>query len=482
MQHFAQVEHFAPTRVRLVAALLAGLAAFGLAGMSAAPAPGQEVSDPAKTKRPNIVVFLSDDHGQEFAGCYGNRVIRTPHLDALARQGIRLTRMFAASPTCTPSRSSLWTGLYPARHGAMGNHTDCRPDLKALPGYLRALGYRVVLANKADVRPAAVFDFERLPATLPAQPGRLRKYRAEGLDTQAVDRFLADHVKHRTGQPLCLILGDDCPHVVWEPNQSYDPATLPIPPNMVDTPKTRLALANYYQDITTMDRHLGEVVASLRRHGLEENTLLVYTSDQGSEWPHCKWTLYDTGLLVPFVARWPGRIPAGSTCDALVSLVDLTPTLVDLAGGQVPDGLDGRSFAEVLLGRASRFRRYIFATHTGDGTMNRFPQRCVRDERYKYIGNLRPEQTWTTHFTLVPGIPNSHKEVWDTWVAKAREDPDAARLVNLIEHHPAEELYDTQRDPYELDNLAGRPEFQARLETMRRELRTWMATQNDPGQ
>lgn len=454
--------------------------AVNVGGLRAA-ADGRAASPADRPPRPNVVLFLSDDHGQGFAGCYGNRVVRTPNLDALARQGMRWTRMFAASPTCTPSRSTIFTGLYPARHGAMGNHTDCRPGVKSLPTYLKALGYRVVLADKGDVRPPGVFDFEYLPAALPKVPGRVRKYRGEGLNTRDVDRLLAGHAHQRAGEPLCLVLGDNGPHVVWETNTTYDPAALPIPPNMVDTPKTRTALANYYQDISTMDRHLGEVLASLKRHGFEQNTLVIYASDQGPEWPHCKWTLYDTGLLVPLVARWPGRIAPGSVCDAIASLVDLTPTLVDVAGGKVPEDLDGRSFQAVLLGRQGTFRDQVFATHTGDGEMNRFPQRCVRDRRYKYILNLHPERTWTTHFTLVPGIPDSHKEVWDTWVEKAKTDPAAARLVDLIEHHPAEELYDTQADPYELRNIARDPQAKPVLEKMQADLKRWMAAQQDPG-
>ncbi len=361
----------------------------------------------------------------------------------------------------------------------MGNHTDCHPDLKALPAFLKAQGYRVVLADKADVRPRKVFDFEMIPATLPRNPAIQRRYRAEGLDTSAIDRFLAEHARDHHDQPLCLILGDNGPHVVWEPNTTYDPSALPIPPNMVDTPITRTALANYYQDITTVDRRLGEVLASVRRHGFEANSLFIYTSDQGPEWPRSKWTVYDTGLLVPFVARWPGRIAPGTTTDALVSLVDVTPTFVDLAGGVPSDDLDGRSFKDLLLGKVTTFHDRIFATHTGDGEMNMFPQRCVRDRRFKYILNLNPENTWTTHFTKVDGIPNSHKQVWDQWVAKARTDPATARLVSLIEHHPAEELYDTQADPDEFHNLADSPEFQPVLDTLRRDLRAWMKQQGD---
>jgi arylsulfatase A-like enzyme len=333
----------ARTSLRVLLFPFACFACFAGHSLSAAP-------------RPNLIAFLSDDHGVDFVGCYGNAAIQTPNMDRLAREGMRFTRVFAASPTCSPSRAALYTGLYPSRNGTMGNHTDSRPGLKSLPQYLRALGYRVVIANKADVRPKEVFDFEVLNATLPRNPEVQRRYRAEGLDTKKVDEFLSSHAKEHADQPLCLILGDNAPHVVWEPNRTYDPLKLPVPPIMVDTPKTRAALANYYQDITTADRHLGEVLASVKRHGFETNTLFIYTSDQGPEWPHCKWTCYDTGLRVPFLARWPGVVKSGATAAAMVSLVDVLPTFVELAGGKAPDDLDGRSFKEVLLGKAASHR------------------------------------------------------------------------------------------------------------------------------
>jgi arylsulfatase A-like enzyme len=218
----------------------------------------------------------------------------------------------------------------------------------------------------------------------------------------------------------------------------------------------------------------------MRRHGFEDDTLFIYTSDQGPEWPHCKWTVYDTGLLVPFIARWPGRIAPGSVCDALISLVDIVPTLVDLAGGRPAADLDGRSFKDVLLGSSGKFRDWIFASHTGDGQMNVFPQRCARDQRYKYVLNIAPTNTWTTHFTKVLGIPNSHRDIWETWVENARTDSASARLLDTIEHHPAEELYDTLTDSYELNNLADKPDMQAILDLLRRELRQWLTAQGDP--
>ncbi|MHC4540788.1 MAG: sulfatase-like hydrolase/transferase, partial [Planctomycetota bacterium] len=238
-------------------------------------------------------------------------------------------------------------------------------------------------------------------------------------DTAVVEAFLAEHAQSRPDTPLCLIVADSSPHVTWEPNKIYDAAKLNLPPFIADTELTRKAMANYYQDITTMDKRLGQVRAALKKRGFEDNTLFIYTTDQGSEWPHSKWTVYDTGLHVPFIAVWPDKIKPGSVCQALISFVDVTPTFIDISGGKPPDAIDGKSFLNVLLGKAKTFRETIYATHTRDGNMNVFPQRCVRDRRYKYVLNLNPENVWTTHFTKVPGIPESHKEVWDTWVEKA---------------------------------------------------------------
>ncbi len=438
------------------------------------------LKQPDPPRRPNIILYLSDDHGVDFVGCYGNEVIHTPNIDALAREGLRFTRAFAGSPTCSPSRAILFTGLYSARNGTMGNHTDCRPDLKSLPSYLQALGYRVVAANKTDVRPKSVFDWEVLRATLPKNPAINRRYRAEGLDPRQVDAFLAAHRREHPNQPLCLLLGDDGPHVVWEKNRIYDPAQLPLPPIMVDTPKTRRALANYYQDITTVDTRVGEVMASLKRHGFwGANTMVIYTTDQGAEWPHCKWTCYDTGLRVPFIVCWPGVVPAGATTDAMISFADLTPLFVELAGGQPVPDLDGSSFKDVLIGKTSQHHAFIFASHTGDGTMNMFPQRCVRDPRWKLIFNLKPENKWTTHFTKVMVIPDSHGEVYQTWVAKARTDPTAAKLLNTIEHHPRWELYDTANDPYELNNLIAQGKNAERVTVLKQRLIAWLKQQQD---
>ncbi len=432
--------------------------------------------------RPNIIVYLSDDHGREFLGCYGNSDIKTPHLDRIAAEGMRFTNAFTPTPTCAPSRSTLYTGLYPARHGAMGNHTACHSHLTTLPKALRELGYRVAIAGKKHVKPDKLFDFEYIEAFLPNSTDHARKYRREGLDTAPVERFLSTHKQENPEQPVCLILGDSNPHVTWEPNKIYEPESLQLPLNIADTPITRRALANYFQDITTMDTRIGEIDRILEAHGFAENTLFIYTTDHGSEFPHSKWTLYDTGIRLPFIARWDGEIPADTETDAMISHIDFMPTLIDIAGGEPLGELDGRSFKDVLNGQQTAFRDNIFGTHTRDGDMNVFPQRCMRDHQYKYILNLLPENTWTTHFTKVEGIHESHAEVWNSWVEKAEDDPKTAELIYLTQHHPVEELYDINTDPYELNNLAFLETSRPILKKMRVDVKLWMQSQGDNGE
>ncbi len=433
-------------------------------------------------QKPDIVVYLSDDHGWEYLGCYGNTHIQTPHLDRIAKEGMRFTHAFTPTPTCVPSRSTLYTGLYPARHGAMGNHTECNSTLEALPKMLRKLGYRVAIAGKTHVKPETLFDFEYVGGFPPKRAEHARKYRAEGLDTAPVESFLSTHRQENPDQPICLILGDSNLHVTWEPNKIYNPDALPLPPYFADTLIARKALANYYQDITTMDIRIGKIDRMLETHGYADNTLFIYTTDHGSEWPHCKWTLYDTGIRLPFIARWRGVLPAATVTDAMISHIDFLPTLIDIAGGEPSEDLDGRSFKDILCGQQATFRDKIYGTHTRDGDMNVFPQRCVRDNQYKYILNLMPENRWTTHFTEVEGIPESHAEVWNSWVEKAKSDPKTAQLVYLTQHHPVEELYDVHADPSEFNNLAFEATSRPTLEKMRADVLQWMQSQGDKGE
>ncbi|MCC7175478.1 MAG: sulfatase [Bryobacterales bacterium] len=424
------------------------------------------------TSPPNIALFIADDHGLLDTPVYGSRVVRTPTLDRLAASGMVFENAFAGSPTCVPSRAILTSGLMSVRNGVEANHTQMKPDVRTLPSYLASLGYRVAHFGKSHFQPAANYkEWEAVPSEI------RRKGLWSDLDTAAVDGWLAEHGS-KDKRPLCLVIGCHSPHVYWEEAAGYDPNSAELPPTFVDTPETRAWRARYYTDVTKMDQQLGEVYNSVFRR-TSGNTLFIYISDNGAQWPFAKWSLYDAGIRLPMVAVWPGVVRAGSRSRAMVSFADILPTLIELAGGKAPGGLDGRSFAGVLRGNRTSHRTHVFATHSGDGTMNVYPIRAVRDARFKYILNLHPEFKYTTH--IDSGIDLDGKAYWDSWVHRAQTDRAAAAIVQRYHLRPREELYDTQNDPHETQNLAGRPQHRGRLIAMRRQVEGWMRQQGDQG-
>lgn len=430
----------------------------------------EPASRPASGLPPHIVLFIADDYSWHDCGPYGAGDIHTPQLDKLARESVRFELAFAASPTCTPSRSAIYTGLYPFRNGSHANHSLVKDGLRTLPHYLQELGYRVVIAGKTHIGPRPVFPFEYLKDSNVMPPGKHHVLWTD-LNTRAVDKLLAEHDLHR---PLCLIVCSHSPHVYWPENQGYDPLAITLPPYLLDTPETRATRCRYYTDVSWMDRQVGEVRDALQRHGYAERTLFMYTADQGAQWPFAKWNLYDAGIRAPLLAHWPGRArPPGAT-RALVSLIDLLPTMIEAAGGRPPQDLDGRSFLPVLFGRTDGHREEIFASHTGDKEMNRAPMRCIRTERFKYIINLAPQIAYTTHISKGP----DRESYWTSWKL-AENNPSAAALVDRYQHRPAEELYDVKADPFELKNLAGDPAYGEVLGNLREKVKRWRLQQGE---
>jgi arylsulfatase A-like enzyme len=260
-------------------------------------------------------------------------------------------------------------------------------------------------------------------------------------------------------------------------NQGYDPAGLRLPADMLDTPKTRRALCQYYTEVSWMDRQVGEVVASVSRHGMSDNTLFVYTSDHGAQWPFAKWNLYDAGINVPMIVRWPGVVRAGSRNQTMITAVDLLPTIIEAAGAARPADFDGKSFVGCLRDNTKSHREEIYAAHTGDGKMNRSPMRCVRTQRYKYISNLVPDAPFRTHIS--EGDDADGLDYWRTWMALAEKDQHAKWLVDRYRQRPAEELYDVTADSFEQTNLGGDRGHAEILNSMREKLRNWRVQQGE---
>ncbi len=414
---------------------------------------------------PHIVLFISDDHGYEDAGFAGAKVVRTPNLDALAGESLRFTRAFCNTPNCVPSRAVLSTGLMPARNGAHPNHSKINQGIKTLPVYMQALGYQTVLAGKDHVWPRSAYPYVYL--------------KKKDQDYGVIDSVLAAHARPNQ-KPLFLVVATDNPHVPWPDLKDYDPDKVDVPPFMVDTKITRQVRAKYYTDVTDMDYTLGQCLTSMKKHGYGDNTLFIYITDNGPQWPHGKWNLYDQGIRIPMLVRWPNRVTPNTTTDAMVPLLDMLPTLLEAAGGSVPDGLDGRSFLPVLLRQKTTHRDTIHTTYTADtryGNFNYYPIRSIRTARHKYIMNLEPDRTYTTHITNAK--PEDGRDYWESWVEKAKTDSAAARIVNAYQHRPAEELYDLEKDPYELTNLAATPATRPQVRQFRQAMVNWMEEQND---
>ncbi len=412
---------------------------------------------------PNIVVFISDDHSQLDSQAYGSAEVRTPNMAKLAADGLRFTHAFVASPACGPSRTALLTGLWPARNGAERNHNAKRPEVSSLPAALRALGYEVAVIGKvAHADWARFYDFD---SAVGPNVGIS--------DTAGVAKFLDERDPAR---PLCLFVGTRHPHVPWSADRTYDPAQVRIPPTHVDTAVTREERARYLTDITKSDTLLGEVRA-LAREKVPGDALFIYTADHGGQWPFGKWNLYDAGIRIPLIIAWPGKLKPATASDAMVCWPDLLPTFIELAGGEVPAGIDGKSFAPILRGAATTHRDRIFATHSGDGDFNVYSIRAVRTRDWKYIRNLHPEFQHHTHISRSTGP--SGLVYWKSWLAAAANDPTAEATVRRYTTRAAEELYDLNADPYELHNLAADPKQAERLATMRGDLTGWMKTQGD---
>ncbi|MEQ2010378.1 MAG: sulfatase-like hydrolase/transferase [Limisphaerales bacterium] len=418
--------------------------------------------------RPDLVIFITDDQGQLDSTPYGGQGIRTPNMQRLADAGMTFTRAYVASPSCAPSRAALLTGLMPARNGAEANHSKPRTELKRWPAYLKELGYEVVAFGKVShYKHTPDYGFDHF-----SDDG----FHQHQSITNAIAWLKA---RPRTGvKPLCLMIGSNWPHVPWpEETSAYDPTKLPLPAGSIDTPATRAWRAKYAAAVSKADTDLGLVLDATRAH-LPRETLFLFTADHGAQWPFGKWNLYESGVAVPLIVAWPGVVKPGTRTDAMVSWVDLLPTLLEAAGGRAPADIDGRSFVPVLRGQSTAHRDRIYTTHANDNRFNVYPARAVRDDRWKYIRNLHPEFAFTTHIDLVAGRLGQ-RAFFSTWEAAAQTDPQAAAILQRYHARPAEELYDLATDPGEQRNLVAAPQHAAKLAALRSALEAWMKSQGD---
>jgi uncharacterized sulfatase len=417
--------------------------------------------------RRNIIWLVAEDLSAIEIGSYGNAAAQTPKLDRLALEGTRYSNAFATTPVCAPTRSSFITGMHNTTINAHNHRSHVGPKspyqtgytlpepVKLLPQIFQEAGYTTAIWGKTDYNfnwtKGYDFDFQS--------------------ETDGTAKGWDEVIKH---EPFFMQVHFRETHRDWDGNEQVtDRAQITIPPIYPDTPEVREAWGDYLDDLASLDRKVGALLTRLEEDGLAENTVIIFFSDHGREMPRGKQWVYDGGIHVPLIIRLPNVETPGTTDDQLISNVDISAVSLDLAGIEVPDYFDGRSF----LDPATEPRDHIIATRDRDDeTFDRV--RAVRTDRYKYIRNYYPELPWTQYNHYIEQIKDDGQTHYETF-GIMRELHAAGQLTEeqalfWAEQKPREELYDIVDDPWETRNLADDPEMQTVLDDLRGKLDNWI--------
>jgi N-sulfoglucosamine sulfohydrolase len=465
------------------------------------------VNEAQVDRPPNIVMIVSDDHGLDDLGCYGNMAIKTPNLDALAEEGIRFTNAYCTSASCSASRSVILTGLYNHANGQYGHehsfhHFSTFENVRSLPVILADNGYSTARVGKYHIAPESVYFFENVI------PGNQRNPHEMALNSRA---FL----NANRNKPFFLYFCTSDPHrgggvVEDDPyrpdrfgnrdegyegiNETYfSPDEVEVPWYLPDTPATRSELAQYYQSVARMDQGIGTLFKILKEEGLWENTVVMYLSDNGIAFHGAKTNLYDPAMRLPFIVKMPESKNSNTVTDAMVTWADLTPSILDLSGvldkeleyrksipeepsWAVPashDDFHGTSFLSVLNNPDTGGYDEIFASHTFHEITMYYPMRVVENREFKLIWNI------------ASGLSYPHaSDLWEssTWQYLIESDIDTYGLRPVTDYleRPPFELFHMAADPYETVNLAFNPDYAGILEEMKQRIRYYQEKTGDP--
>jgi N-sulfoglucosamine sulfohydrolase len=415
-------------------------------------------------KHPNILWISCEDISPRL-GCYGDHVAQTSNLDKLASQGVKYTNVFTSAPVCAPCRSGVITGMYQTSIGTHHMRTSHKADnlptpyeavpphyVKTFTEYLRAAGYYCTNNVKTDyqfVSPVTAWD----------------------------DCSSTAHYKNRPDKetPFFAVFNLEMTHESknWEEPDSTDPSSVEVPPYYPDNLTVRKNMARHYDNIAKLDIRVGEILKELEDEGLAENTIIFFWSDHGDGLPRAKRWLYDSGTKIPLIIRWPGCIKKGVSDSRLISSIDLGPTVLSMASVHIPKHMQGMAF---LGTNAQSPRDYVFSAR------DRFDEsydmvRSVRDHRYRYIRNfyiLEPYVLWIPYRNRMPIM----QELLRLY---AEDKLEGAQKLWFSDTRPPEELYDCEKDPHQINNLADDAKYKDVLQKMSAQLDKWMVETNDMG-
>lgn len=442
----------------------------------------------ATEERPNIILFVSDDHGTDALGCYGNPIVKTPNMDRLAGEGVRFTHAYCTSASCAASRSVILTGLYGHATGSYGHvhdyhHFSTYVTVKSLPVLLEEAGYHTARIGKYHVAPESVFRFKTV---LKADP------------RSTVEMADACRGVIEADRPFFLYFCPDDPHRghpftpdPWDaPNTfgnrhegypgvetvTYDPAKVIVPSFLPDTTNCRAELAQYYQSVSRIDQGLGRLQEILQNAGKTDNTVIIYISDNGIAFPGAKTTVYEPGIRLPCIVKDPRSNLKGAANHAMISWADLTPTILDYAGADYSQAdFHGRSFVPVLGQENPEGWNEVYASHNFHELTMYYPMRVVRDENYKLIWNI----AWRLEYPFA-------SDLWaaSTWQGIHRSSVEyfGKRKVRDYLFRPEFELYDLSADPDEQNNLATEESYTDILRGLQGKLKAFQIKTKDPWQ
>jgi N-sulfoglucosamine sulfohydrolase len=413
--------------------------------------------------KPNILIFIADDVSWDDLGCYGNKQVQTPNIDKLAANGIRFTNVYLTASSSSPSRNSIITGRYPHNTGAAELHTEPPIQMTSFPELLRKKNYYSVLSGKFHLGQYAKRGFDLIHNNL--------EIVGDGGEEMWV-KVINERPKNK---PFFMWFASYDAHRDWGPNEyagTHNPDVIIPPFYLADGNGTKADLASYYDEIKRFDFYIGEVIRELCTQNVLDNTLIIIMADNGRPFPYSKTRVNDSGMKTPFIIHWPERIKQPAICNSLISAIDIAPTILTLADITIPGQFQGTSFDKLLIKPGSEFRNFVFAEHNWHDYEAH--ERMVRNKDFMYILNSRPLAPQMGPADII-GSPSFSELL----LLKNSGKLSAAQADIFAIPRPEEELYDYNRDPLQLLNVASVPEYMETLHNLRKILQEWMKETGD---
>ncbi|MCH2603260.1 MAG: sulfatase, partial [Pedosphaera sp.] len=410
-------------------------------------------------KQPNFILFITDDISWDDLGCYGSKVAKTPHLDQMANEGMLFHGAYLSISSCSPSRCSIISGRYPHNTGAAELHTELPADQPVFPEALQVAGYYTAISGKHHMGKAVNRGFDKVSG------GKGPSKSADWVP------MLQERPKDK---PFFFWFASSDAHRGWALNGKaplYKPEDIEVPPYLYDGPVTRKDLAEYMHEVSRTDYYMGQLRAELKRQGIEKDTYIIYMTDNGRPFPRCKTRLYDSGIRTPFLIARPGTI-APSETHSLISSIDISATILELAGAKKDKRIQGVSFAPILENPKVTVRDYVFAEHNWH--VYQAHERMVRFGNFLYIRNNFPNQP-----NLSYESDDHYPAGLELWQAHAAGKTNPKQYQLFANPCPPEELFQVNEDPHQLKNLADDPKHAKTLKQARALLTEWVKQTGD---